>query len=635
MSRAPTTRLLEQGRNALAALQYLERIAVYRAASISLQSAIRAAESGDDQELEDWLLKHRDLLSDEEFRRFSLSISPQILAMDSSNSSVEATAPFFGPDFGGPELRMPKSVEPPGTSSLPFDEADDCRSTPSPWESMETAAQLRQKLIANANDSVSTNSEGAHSSDGLPSCDSGPNTNAVECGGNSFVKAAPDATSCNRVFDSSDADPFPNLSDSTCFHSLEASESHNVRDPFIGIDGGPEASDLGVSPLAMPAILATPTIDMMELEGLPPDACHDEEIEIDEEAASEIEALVPTVTTEVNWREWLEPPVWASVGIHSLAILILSFMVIRHIHEPKATSIVSATYESDRILTQTPMEAPGDLQEDLSDLAVGEELSTHHPLDMVESSTLVGAHLSSLAMDSVVSSTGVGTLSATSSQGLSSDSLSRVVQASATSGITSGTGGNKTVPGAEFFGVKATGNLFIYVVDCSPSMRRENAFEAAKMEIARSLQSMKPSQRYYIYFFAKEIERMEADLGVEEEGPLHATKENITRTMQWLGRTRIQREGWPPNDVLTEAIALEPDGIFLLFDGDTRVDVAKHLTKVNRTSDILRPNQPKSPIHVVHFFADQFANTMRQVAVENGGTYRFIPKSTRSSGRRP
>jgi hypothetical protein len=160
-------------------------------------------------------------------------------------------------------------------------------------------------------------------------------------------------------------------------------------------------------------------------------------------------------------------------------------------------------------------------------------------------------------------------------------------------------------------------------------MRKENAFQAAKAEVFRSFASMKPKQRYYISFFGKEIDPLVLHGTEAEKYPIYATRENVLQTQEWMNRVAIQKEGWPPNDALEQAIAMQPDGIFMLFDGDTKVDVAKFLRQVNRTDDILSEGSPKVPIHVIHFFQEDFRKQMMTVAQENGGTYRFIPKPER------
>jgi hypothetical protein len=131
-------------------------------------------------------------------------------------------------------------------------------------------------------------------------------------------------------------------------------------------------------------------------------------------------------------------------------------------------------------------------------------------------------------------------------------------------------------------------------------------------------------------FFGKEIESLFIEPGKVEEYPIYATPSNIQKAVEWLGRSSIQKEGWPPNDSLNKAIDMQPDGIFMLFDGDTRSDVAKHLSKVNRTADILSEPGPKVPIHVIHFFQDEFAGAMRKVANENAGSYRFVTRPERN-----
>jgi hypothetical protein len=116
-----------------------------------------------------------------------------------------------------------------------------------------------------------------------------------------------------------------------------------------------------------------------------------------------------------------------------------------------------------------------------------------------------------------------------------------------------------------------------------------------------------------------------------EEFPVPATPENVEKALRWMARCTIQKEGLPPNDALDLAIEMQPDGVFLLFDGDTRVDVPKHLGQSNRSTDILTVGEPRVPIHVIHFFLEEYAASMQRVAAENLGTYRFIPRPERSS----
>jgi len=309
-------------------------------------------------------------------------------------------------------------------------------------------------------------------------------------------------------------------------------------------------------------------------------------------------------------RRWKAPHVWVSVFVHVVLIICLSIIAITVAQEPKLLSIVSASVEAENIILETPMEAISELE------TISEPLqSTSLP------------NLSDLVAEDLLAAVPIETGSSPSPL----PSVSSAVATSASDSAQASMTGSKMLVGAEFFGVKATGNTFVYIVDSSPSMRRDGAFEAARKEIVRSLSSMKPKQRYFISFFGKEIDPMVFELGVAERYPIYAKPENVTKTIDWLNRVQIQKDGLPPNNALAEAIGMQPDAIFLLFDGDTKVDVAKFLRRVNRTDDILSAGMPKVPIHVVHFFQDEFQKQMRMVAAENGGTYRFVPRPERTS----
>jgi hypothetical protein len=182
----------------------------------------------------------------------------------------------------------------------------------------------------------------------------------------------------------------------------------------------------------------------------------------------------------------------------------------------------------------------------------------------------------------------------------------------------------------QFFGVKAAGNTFCYVVDVSPSMKKDNAFAAAKAELVRSLSLLKSKQRFYISFFGGEIERLKLSGRDEELYPVYATPENLQKALVWIDRVRVQEKGLPPNIALNEAIKMDPDGIFLLFDGATTVDVAAYLRKANRSDDLISGNTPSVPIHTIGFYTQEFEALMKRIAMENNGIYRFVPKPTKS-----
>jgi hypothetical protein len=302
--------------------------------------------------------------------------------------------------------------------------------------------------------------------------------------------------------------------------------------------------------------------------------------------------------------------VWVSLGLHVGLVVALSIVVISATKKQELLSIVSSPVEAENVLMETPMEMISEL-----------ETSSMEPMTPSPS-----PDISELSKDVTLPAM---TIESGTQPGEMATPSSAVAQSS--SSAMQGMTGSKLVSGVEFFGVKATGNTFVYIIDCSPSMRKDNAFQAAKAEVFRSFASMKPKQRYYISFFGKEIEPLVLHGTEAEKYPIYATKENVLLTQEWMNRVMVQKEGWPPNDALEQAIAMQPDGIFMLFDGDTKVDVAKFLRQANRTDDILSEGSPKVPIHVIHFFQEDFRKQMMAVAQENGGTYRFIPRPEQST----
>ena len=301
--------------------------------------------------------------------------------------------------------------------------------------------------------------------------------------------------------------------------------------------------------------------------------------------------------------------------MHGCLLVLFSFWVIAVTRPSAVLSISASSIETDDVILETPLESPTSLDAMESTSIPTPEWTP--PSELVQNPQ-VASSLEKLAVGPPP---------------MTAETLASSMFGQSQSAISAGT---KLLQGAEFFGSKAVGNTFVYVVDSSPSMRRDKAFEAAKDQIIRSLSSMKPKQRFHISFFGGELESMTFRGQDAETRPIPANPENLSKTMEWIGQVRIQKDGRPPIDALQAAIAMQPDGIFLLFDGDTKVDdwTAK-VREMNRSKDFLSDGGPKVPIHVIHFFRDEFEKSMRTLASENEGTYRFIPRPQKSPFQKP
>jgi hypothetical protein len=294
--------------------------------------------------------------------------------------------------------------------------------------------------------------------------------------------------------------------------------------------------------------------------------------------------------------------VWISLVVHGFLLVILGAWVVVTVQNTPTLSVVAATVESNEVLIETPMESISELDTtamETSDISSPDTSEIQVKVD----TDAISVEKMDLGIESLAQASALA------------QQISRA-----------GAPGNKVTEGAEFFGSKATGNRFVYIVDASPSMRRDRAFDAAKEEILRSLRSMKSKQRFAILFFGGEVQAMEFVPGEKIDEPVQATGENIENAVRWLQKMTIQKDGKPPIEAVKTALEFEPDGIFLLFDGATKLDNwTQVVRKLNTSEGLLSDGGTQVPIHVIHFFRDEFQRPMQLLAHENGGTYRFVP----------
>jgi hypothetical protein len=181
--------------------------------------------------------------------------------------------------------------------------------------------------------------------------------------------------------------------------------------------------------------------------------------------------------------------------------------------------------------------------------------------------------------------------------------------------------------GAEFFGVKATGKRFVFIVDSSKSMRN-GKFEAACEELFYAVQRLKSDQYFYVIFFDQNAARMTfAPKEEPEDTYAQATTANINKLQKWM--KTIELEGQTvPHDAFVFARKLSPDAIYLLTDGE--------FTDGGRSEDYLRASNlykdpevglvPKSVVHTIGFWDPDGESTLRTIAKEHQGTYRFVAR---------
>lgn len=159
---------------------------------------------------------------------------------------------------------------------------------------------------------------------------------------------------------------------------------------------------------------------------------------------------------------------------------------------------------------------------------------------------------------------------------------------------------------ATFFGVKATGDTFVYIVDFSRSMIGPRLTQA-KYELHRSITLLPADASFFIILFTEKAMPMPA----RELVP--ATTANKKRFLNWVARHPVGG-GTHPVDAIVTAVRLKPDVIFLLTDGEF-ADPQAALDVVTRSQG------PR--FHTVAFHDNRGEQVLREIARVGRGEYRF------------
>jgi hypothetical protein len=183
------------------------------------------------------------------------------------------------------------------------------------------------------------------------------------------------------------------------------------------------------------------------------------------------------------------------------------------------------------------------------------------------------------------------------------------------SGRLAGGGGGSDY--SQFFGLRTGGSKFVYVIDCSGSMRPHRIVKA-KAELIQSLKQLKPSQSAYVFFFAQISYPMFGPHDVVETKMLKCTKDNVRRMEQWIDQFDMSG-GTFPRQSLLDAIDLAPDAIFFLTDGIFDAQTADDVRQHNHAR-----KRPVS-INTICFVDRSGEPVMQRIATENKGDYRFVP----------
>ena len=190
---------------------------------------------------------------------------------------------------------------------------------------------------------------------------------------------------------------------------------------------------------------------------------------------------------------------------------------------------------------------------------------------------------------------------------------------------------------ATFFGTKAAGRRFVFVVDRSTSMRNGsrnfrsnemfNRYDVATSELLSAVASLQPHQEFFVLMFARNTIPMFSDRRLEESGQenfrmVPATDANKLRLQDWV-ESLPMGPGTDPRRSIEVAIDMQPDAIFMLSDGQFSGEMRGGGPK---TLDIVRNHvrdQTIVPINTISLVVEDTIPMMQEIAKRSGGEFRF------------
>jgi len=187
--------------------------------------------------------------------------------------------------------------------------------------------------------------------------------------------------------------------------------------------------------------------------------------------------------------------------------------------------------------------------------------------------------------------------------------------------------------GATFFGVKAGGKRFVFVVDGSKSMAK-NGWEYCKYELLSAVSRLKANQYFYVILFASQPHRMFDDKQ-PEDALLRASPENIAKLRAWLAKYELKL-GTRPLESMKFALKLRPDAIYFLTDGKLHDSTEDFLKEKNKREDAYGDMVAGSAVHTIGFFKQDGQPVLQRIANDNQGSYRFVapPPGAQPKGNR-
>jgi len=161
-----------------------------------------------------------------------------------------------------------------------------------------------------------------------------------------------------------------------------------------------------------------------------------------------------------------------------------------------------------------------------------------------------------------------------------------------------------------FFGIASKGKKIVYVVDRSGSMQGE-PLTRAKQEVLRSVSELKDGQSFQVIFFDQQMYQFST---VSANGLVKASVENWEALKRWL-ELFDGGGGTEPMSSILAALAMDPDVVYLLTDGQFESQIANQAKLANSNG---------TQINTIAFMSDSGKAVLKEIAEQNDGNYLFV-----------
>jgi len=188
--------------------------------------------------------------------------------------------------------------------------------------------------------------------------------------------------------------------------------------------------------------------------------------------------------------------------------------------------------------------------------------------------------------------------------------------------------GAKGGSNASFFGISATGDRLVFIIDMSISMGhanyRQSRYERAVEEVLNSISQLQPDQKFFVYLFC--FEKTEMSIGQPSGEFCSPTLENQKKLESWLNKIKLG-SGTDPRESLVSALQKRPSCVFLLSDGQfngPRFNNGRYGRGTTAVELAKTTNTAGCPVHTIGLEDRKNQRVLTRIADQSGGSYRFV-----------